>query len=298
MFMCYFCKSNIRNFYFVIMKKQLVALFLFVFITAQAQIKAPQASPRGIVKQEVGLTQVEVDYFRPSARGREVFGELVSFGKLWRTGANANTIISFSEEVIIDGKTLPAGHYALYTLPNHNNWDVIFYNDTNNWGTPKEWDETKVLLKTNVNPESMNDFTETFTINISAISNESALLELMWEKTKVSVKFEVPTDKTVMKNIQTVMNGPSADDYFAAAQYYYQSNKESQKALEWVNKAIAMKGEDAFWYLRLKALLHYRLGEKKNALETAKRSLESAQKANNSDYVKLNADSINDWSKK
>lgn len=280
------------------MKKQLIVLLLLIFGAVQAQIKAPQASPRGIVKQEVGLTQVEVDYSRPSARGREVFGELVSFGKLWRVGANANTIVTFSDDVVIAGKTLPKGHYALYAIPNHNNWEVIFYNDTNNWGVPKEWDETKVLLKTTINPELVNDFTETFTINIASISNESAQLELLWEKTKVVIKFEVPTDKVVMNNIQTVMNGPSAEDYFAAAQYYYQSNKDSQKALSWVNKAIEMKGEDAFWFLRLKALLHHRLGDKKNALETAKRSLESAQKANNSDYVKLNADSINDWSKK
>jgi hypothetical protein len=280
------------------MKKQLSVFFLFIVVGVTAQIKVPQASPRGIVKQEVGLTQIEIEYSRPSARGREVFGELVSFGRLWRTGANANTIVSFSEDVVIDGKKLPKGHYGLYTIPNHNKWEVIFYNETNNWGVPAAWDETKILLKTEVNPELVDRFTETFTINVNAITNDAAIIELLWEKTSVSFKVEVPTDNAVMSNISNIMNGPSDADYFAAAQYYYQANKDANKALAWVNKAIEMKGQDAFWYLRLKALLHYRVGDKKNALEAAKKSLESAQKANNFDYVKLNTDSINDWSKK
>ncbi len=280
------------------MKKILLFAFLSFGVFVNAQIKTPQASPLSVLKQEVGLTQIEIEYSRPSARGREVFGELVSFAKLWRTGANANTIVSFSEDVIIDGKSLPKGHYALYTVPNHNKWEVLFYNDTSNWGTPKEFDESKVLLKTTVNPELLDKFVETFTINVNAITNESAVIDLSWEKTSVSFKVEVPTEKAVLANINTIMNGPSDADYFAAAQYYFQSNKELPKALAWVNKAIEMKGEDGFWYLRLKALVHYKLGDKKAALDAAKRSLESAKKANNLDYVKLNTDSIDDWTKK
>lgn len=281
------------------MKKAQILLFLLLITQYSfGQIKSPSASPRAWIKQDVGLTQVEVDYSRPSAREREVFGGLVSFGKLWRTGANANTIVSISDDIIIDGKTLPKGHYSLYSIPSHTKWDIYFYTTTDNWGNPTGWDETKIALKTTVSPELLDRFVETFTINVSVITNESGVLELTWANTIVSIPFQVPTEKAVMESIKSVMNGPSDSDYYAAALYYFQSLKDSKQALDWVNKAVTMKGEDGFWYLRLKALLHYRLGDKKMALETAKRSLDSAKRNNNMDYVKLNTESIEEWNKK
>jgi hypothetical protein len=215
------------------------------------------------------------------------------------TGANGNTIITFSEDVKIGGKDLPKGSYSLFTVPRADSWDVIFYKDTNNWGLPAEWNENKVALRTSAKPENLNRNVETFTIAVNGISNDSGSLEISWEKTLVAVKFDVPTQKTAMASIESTLAGPKADDYFASAQYFYQSNGDMNKALTWVNAAIEKtKGEAPFWYLRQKSLIQSKLGDKKGAIETAKLSLAAAEKANNADYVKMNKDSINEWSKK
>lgn len=276
----------------------LTAVFAFATLAMQAQVKTPQASPSTKIEQVVGLTDVEIDYSRPSTKGRTVYGELVPYGKLWRTGANANTTITFSEDVIIDGKTLKKGKYALYTLPKADSWDVIFYADTDNWGLPENWDDAKVVLRTTVKPETLNRKVETFTIGVNNVDNDSASLELSWEKTIVAVKFEVPTQKTAMKSIEKTLAGPSSSDFFSSAQYFYQSNGDLNKALTWVNKAVDMEKEPPFWYLRLKSLIQAKKGDKVGAVETAKLSLAAAEKAKNMDYVKMNKDSIAEWSKK
>lgn len=277
----------------------LTAAFVFATVAMQAQVKTPQASPSSKVEQMVGLTNVEIDYSRPSTKGRTVFGELVPYGKIWRTGANANTTIFFSEDVVIGGKTLKKGKYSLYTLPKADSWEVIFYTTTDNWGNPENWDEANVALRTTVKPETISRKVETFTIDINNVDNDFAVLELIWEKTLIPVKFEVPTQKVALKSIETTLAGPSANDYFSSAQYLYQSNGDLSKALIWVNKAVEMKGADTpFWYLRLKSLIQAKKGDKMGAIETAKLSLAGAEKANNQDYVKMNKDSIAEWNKK
>lgn len=284
------------------MKKIFItAALMLTCMLGSAQIRTPQASPSAKIEQTVGLTEVKVDYSRPSARGRSVYGELVPFGKLWRTGANANTIITFSEDVTIAGKKLPRGEYALYTLPKADSWDIIFYADTNNWGLPEKWDDKKEIVRANVKPEFLNRNVETFTIGINSLDNDFGFIEIAWEKTMVSLKFEVPTKQVALKSIETAMAGPSANDYFAAAQYYYQSNADQAKALEWMNKAISLTPsgqETPFYYLRQKSLIQAKMGDKKGAVETAKLSLAAAEKANNADYVKMNKDSILEWSRK
>lgn len=284
------------------MKKLLIAgAIVLGCLTGTAQVRTPMASPHAKIEQTVGLTDVKIDYSRPSARGRSVYGELVPFGKLWRTGANANTLISFSEDVVIAGKTLPKGEYALYTLPKADSWDIIFYKDTNNWGLPEKWEESKEALRATVKPEFLSKNVETFTLNIADIDNDYANLELSWERTKVTLKFEVPTKKVAIKSIEAAMAGPTASDYFAAAQYYYQSDADMGKALEWVNNAIAKtpQGQNVPYYiLRQKSLIQAKMGDKKGAIETAKQSLAGAEKANNFDYVKMNKDSILEWSRK
>ena len=267
----------------------------------EAQVKTPQPSPKAVVEQVVGLTNVEVHYSRPSAKGRTIFGDLVPFGKIWRTGANENTIISFSDDVTIDGKTLPKGEYSLYTLPKADNWEVIFYKTTNNWGNPEEWQETNVVLRANAKPMMADRKSESFSIAINNLSSDSADLELSWEKTLVALKFNVPTQKTTMASITKTLAGPSAGDFFSSGQYLFQSGGDLNKSLEYVNKALSMtkEGEDIpYWYLRQKSLIQAKLGDKKGAIETAKLSLAAAVKAKNDDYVKMNNDSISEWSKK
>jgi Protein of unknown function (DUF2911) len=285
-----------------IMRKIIFVLAMIIANYAiEAQVKTPAPSPKATLNQVIGLTDVTVEYSRPSAKGRTIFGDLVPFGKLWRTGANANTTISFSEDVMIDGKSLKKGKYALYTTPKADSWEVIFYSDTENWGTPEEYTDAKVALKTSVNPEMLNRNVETFTIGFNNLDNNFGHLELSWEKTIVAVKIEVPTQKAAMASIEKTLAGATSGDYFSAAKYFMDSNADANKALEYVNKAIAMNpvGKDIpFWHQRLKSLVQAKLGDKKGAIETAKLSLVGATKEKNDDYVKMNNDSIKEWSKK
>ena len=284
------------------MKKVIVLLaFIIANFAIEAQVKTPQPSPKATVEQIVGLTTVDVVYSRPSTKGRTIFGDLVPFGKVWRTGANENTIITFSDDVSIDGKTLAKGKYALFTLPKADNWEIIFYKSADNWGNPEEWKESDVALRANAKPTMIDRKVETFTIGINNVTNDAADLEISWEKTFVAIKFEVPTQKTAIASINKALAGPTAGDYFSSAQYFLQSNGDLNKALDYINKAVSMTktGEDApFWYLRQKSLIQAKLNDKKGAIETAKLSLAGATKAKNDDYVKMNNDSIAEWSKK
>lgn len=281
------------------MKKLVIALALMIAsITIEAQVKTPQPSPKASLEQTVGLTDVSVEYSRPSAKGRKIFGDLVPFDKMWRTGANANSTVSFSDDVIINGATLKKGKYAIFVTPKADSWDVVFYTDTDNWGTPEQWSETKVALKTSVKTETLNRNVESFTININNLDNNFGHLEMSWEKTLVAIKFEVPTQKNAMASIDKALAGPTAGDYFSAAQFYNQSNGDATKALSFVNKALELNEKKPFWYNRLKSLIQAKMGDKKGAIETAKISLAAAQAAKNDDYVKMNNDSIAEWSKK
>jgi len=281
------------------MKKIILALAIFAAsFTVEAQVKTPQPSPKATVQQVVGLTDVALEYSRPGAKGRTIFGDLVPFGKLWRTGANFNTTISFSEDVVIDGKTLKKGKYALFTTPKADNWEVIFYSDAENWGTPEEWSDSKVALKANAKPETLSRSVESLTIGINNLDNNFGHIEISWEKTLVSLKFEVPTQKTAMASIEKALSGPTANDYFSSAQFYYQSNGDLNKALEYVNKALDLNKDKPFWYNRQKSLIQAKLGDKKGAIESAKLSLAAATAAKNNDYVKMNNESISEWSKK
>jgi hypothetical protein len=281
------------------MKKVVLLIALLLSsLTFQSQILTPQPSPKCVLNQMVGLTDVEIEYSRPGLKGRNIFGDLVPFGKVWRTGANSNTTISFSEDVVIDGKTLKKGKYALFTLPKVESWEVIFYSKTDNWGTPEDWNEADVALRASVVPQMLNKNVENLTIDINNLDNNYGYLNISWEKTFVSLKFEVPTQKMAMASIEKIMAGPSAGDYFSAAQFYLQSNGDMNKALSYVNKALELNKATPYWYTKLKSLIQAKLGDKKGAIETAKISLAAAKEAKNNDYVKMNEDNIAEWSKK
>src|SRR5690606_14609991 len=190
-------------------------------INVQAQIEAPQPSPVQKVIQRAGLTDITIEYSRPSMRGRSVYGNLVPFDKLWRTGANMNSVITFSDDVKIDGKSLKAGSYAIFSKPGVSEWEVYFYTDTNNWGLPANWDESKIAASIKVPTVPLTIDTETFTISLGDITNDSVVLGIQWAKTYVGVPIELETDRVVMANIQRAMNGPTSNDYYLAAVYYF-----------------------------------------------------------------------------
>lgn len=192
------------------------------------------------------------------------------YDKLWRTGANARTKITFSENVKIGGQELKAGSYAIFTKPGASSWEVIFYTDYNGGGTPSDWDESKVAAKTTAQVQNLPFEVETFTISIDGLSDNAATLGMFWSDAYVGVKFDVPTDKAVTSAIEKVMKGPDANDYYAAAVYYMNSGKDINKAKEWMDKAMSMTYEPAFWQLRQQSLIYAKAGDKKQAIETAK----------------------------
>ncbi|MBC8754020.1 DUF2911 domain-containing protein [Kordia sp. YSTF-M3] len=280
------------------MKKLLLACFLAAGISVQAQIETPQPSPSAKLEQTVGLTKMTVEYSRPAMRGRKIFGELVPFGKVWRTGANANTKISFSDDITIGGTSVKAGEYAIFVKPSAQTWEVMLYNETTNWGTPGEWDDTKVVATAVAPVNTMPYKTESFTIAIGNLSNGGADLTFSWDKTYVVVPFTVPTDKKTTASIEKVMAGASAGDYFSAARYFLEEGKDISKAKMWIDKAIEMtKEQPRFWYLRQQSLIYAKMGQKADAIKIAKESMALAEKAGNADYVKMNKDSIKKWSK-
>ena len=267
--------------------------------TTKLKITTPQPSPKATVEQRVGLTDISIEYSRPGVRGRTIFGDLVPFGKTWRTGANSNTKVTFSSDVSIDGQTLNAGSYGLYTVPNENSWEVMFYSESDNSGVPRDWDDTKVVAKTSVEVYSMPMNVETFTITFDDVSSTSAVIGLLWEKTYVGLKFEVPTDKLVSETIDAVMAAsPEAGDYYNAAIYYRQQDLDIKKANEWMEKAMSLTEKPAFWQLRQQSLIYAKMGDTEKAIAVAEKSLELSKAAGNEAYVKMNTQSLAEWKTK
>jgi len=279
------------------MKKFLLLTLAFTMSLAiNAQITTPQPSPFSKVEQKVGLTDVTLEYSRPAMRGRTIFGDLVPYGKTWRTGANANAKITFSTDVTISGQELKAGTYAVFTIPNAASWDVIFYSDASNWGTPQEWDESKVAAKANVKVYPLDMDIQSFTMGFDDITNNSAVLGMLWERVYVGVKFELPTDVAVVASIEKTMAGPGANDYFSAALYYLQEGKDINQSKMWIDKAVELtKDKPRFWFLRQQSLIYAAAGDKAGAIEAAKKSLAGAEEAGNADYVKMNKESLAEW---
>ena len=273
----------------------LLVCVALVSVTMEAQINTPAPSPASKLIQTVGLTEVSVDYSRPSMRGRTIFGDLVPFDKVWRTGANMRTKITFSNDVTVSGQELKAGTYAILTKPGAQAWEVYFYTEYQAGGAPKVLDESKIAAKVKAEVLTMPMDVETFTLTIDDLENNGATLGILWEKTYVGVRFDVPTDAAVSKNIENVLSGPGANDYYAAATYYSSTGKDINKAKEWMDKAMAMTEKPAFWQLRQQSLIQAKSGDKKAAIATAKKSLAASEEAGNADYVKMNKDSLKEW---
>ena len=264
-----------------------------------SQLKTPSASTPSEVDQTVGLTEIEVEYNRPSKRGRDIFGNLVPFGKLWRTGANSGTEISFSTDVSINGEDIKEGTYSIFSVPNEDSWSIILYSDTDLWSVPRNWDESKVVFQSEFSTNVYNShIVETFTISFDDITNNDANLVFSWDDTFVQVPIEVPTRQLVENQIQSVMDGdPKSSDYYSAAVYYLQENNKLDIALRWMNKAMEMTENPRFFQLRQQSLILAANGNYMEAVKVARKSLELSVKANNQDYIKMNNDSIEEWSK-
>jgi len=279
--------------------KKLLLLFCVALLTGQlsAQITSPQPSPASTVEQVVGLSNIKLTYSRPAMRGRNVFGGLVPFGEVWRTGANANSTFTSDTSFTLDGKEVPAGTYSIFTKPGSASWEVYFYMKTDNWGAPKTLDQALVAASMTLKPTAMQDPVESFYMGLENITNDGAHLVIEWENSRVAVPFDVPTDAVVMASIDKVLSAtPTLNDYYSAAVYYLNAGKDLNQATAWVDKAIEMSGDDPkFYMLRQQALIHMANGDKKGAIKAAKLSLEKSKEAGNMDYVRMNEASLKEW---
>lgn len=251
----------------------------------QAQtLKTPAPSPTQTIKQDFALSSVELIYSRPGIKSRKVFGDLVPYGKVWRTGANSATRLKFADDVTIGGQALKAGEYALYTIPAENEWEIIINKGSANWGT--EYKQEDDLFRVKVKPMKLDAPVETFTMQFANIKPASMELRITWDKTAVAVPIATNVDSKVMAQIDNLMNKDSRP-YFNAAMYYLESGKDLSQAVTWFDKAIEQNPK-AFWIYHQKANALAKLGKKEDAKQSANKSIELAREQKNDDYVKLN----------
>lgn len=261
---------------------------------AQAQIVTPQASPKSTVTQRVGLTDVTITYYRPSAKGRTVFGAdkaVVADGKRWRTGANATTSIKFSDDVLVDGKKVPAGEYGLYTIPGASEWTVVLNKSLKQGADVEGFKDDQDVARFTVKPYKLGNKVETFTINFADLTPATANVDLEWENTGAKFKITSDVDAKVMAQIdeKVVKNAnPTPGDLAGAAVYYYENNKDLKQALAWIQKANAT--DPKFWNVNTEAKIRLKMKDYKGAIAAAERSKKLAQAATppNNDYVRMN----------
>lgn len=272
-----------------------IAAISLLSLDSHAQIRTPAPSPASEVTQAVGLTEITINYSRPSMRGRTIFAAdgLVPFGKIWRTGANAATKISFGDDAKVGGKEVKKGDYAVLTIPNADEWTVNLYTfEARGFGSYVEKEPTvSFTVKTAEFPMPI----ETFTIGVGDLTSTSASIYMGWDKTMVSIPVEVEVDSKVMAAIDKTLAGPTAGDYFTAGSYLHESGKDLNKALEYVQKATHVE-KPRFWQVRREALILADLGKAEDAIKAAKKSMELAKAAGNDDYVRMNEKSIAEWS--
>ncbi|MBX2871438.1 MAG: DUF2911 domain-containing protein [Saprospiraceae bacterium] len=273
------------------MKKYIVYIACFLMVSSiSAQINMPAASPKFELKGTVGLAEVKVVYSRPSAKGRAVVGNLIRYGEVWRTGANASTKISFSEDVKIDGHELSAGEYALYTIFNEETATIIFSKNLKLWGA-SGYNEAEDALRFDVKVKHPSSHYETFTISFSDFTRNSANLNMKWEHTKAMFKIEADVDSRVMADIKAqVLDGEPTNMgvYYQAASYYYDTDRNAKLALKWITKGIKGSEKEQYWMYHLQAKLLAKVGKKKDASAAAMKSIELAKASQNPDYVRLN----------
>jgi len=267
----------------------MVFVWMSFVVAAQAQqIQMPQASPSATVGQKIGLTDVKIEYSRPSVKGRKIFGELVPFGQVWRTGANAATLVTFSSDVKVEGKDVPKGTYALYAIPDKNDWTFILSNNTKLWGSIG-YNQEDDVARFSVKSAKTGKKYETMEISFVDLTDTGASLAIKWENTSARFRVETEVDPIVMKQIQELVIDQQPENpglYYQAANYYFTNKKDMNLALDWITTSV--QNDPKYWTMHLKAKIENELGLKKEARESAQRSLDMAREAKNPDYVGLN----------
>jgi hypothetical protein len=264
----------------------LCSALAFTIMAADAQqIRTPQPSPSQTIKQDFGVGSIELSYSRPGIRGRKVFGDLVPFGNVWRTGANNATLLTFSDDVTIGGTKVPAGKYGILSIPDKDNWTLILTKQTD-VTSPAAYKQESDVVRVKVKPTMLKEPVETFTMQFANVKPASTDLQIMWDNVMVSLPITADVDSKIMAQIDNAMNKDNRP-YFQAAMYYIENGKDINKAIAWLDKAVE-QNPDAFWIHHQRANALAKVGKKAEARAAAQRSIELAKQAKNDDYVRLN----------
>ena len=271
------------------MYKMITGLCSLVFLItlSQAQVKMPQPSPTQTIKQDFGLGSIELTYSRPAMKGRKIFGDLVPFGKIWRTGANAATRLVFSDPVEIGGKRIDSGAYVLYTLPGIDQWELILNKGLTNWGT-NGYKEMQDVVRFKISPEKIKPSAESFTMQFANIKPETCELHIFWDNTLIII----PISENIKDKLRSQIDAALLTDkkpYWQAAQFYNEYEKNSTKSIEYCNKAIE-ETPKAYWIWLYKARIQNETGDAVTARQSSTKSLELAKEDKNEDYIKMNED--------
>ena len=275
-----------------------VMLFLLMYsLIGLSQVEYLRLSPAQKIIQRVGVTDVTIEFSRPQMKGRKIFGAVVPYGDMWRTGANENTKISFSHRVKIGETEVPAGVYALITKPTKTYWEVYFYTETNNLDVPTPIDSTKLMYLTKVEAEIVDQLEETLVINLYDLTENSANLGISWEKTTVRIPIEFYTREAMELAISKELK-QNIFDFSIAATYYQQRDIELEKAKKLQELAMELRGEPTPWDYNSYGIILYKLGEQEKGLSMIKKSLELSEKTKNEYLIKENKKLLLEWTKK
>jgi hypothetical protein len=270
------------------MKKVILSLLVVaacVLNTTAQSLKTPAPSPSQTIKQDFALSNIEVAYSRPSVKGRTVFGDVVPFGKVWRTGANSATTITFGDTVMIGGKKVSPGKYGLLTIPNAAEWTIIISTNTT-VTSPADYKQEEDVVRATAKTSAMVNPVESFTLSFANMKPTSCELQFLWDKTLVAMPISAEIDARIMKDIDKLVMKDNRP-YYSAAMYYMDNGKDLNKALEWFSKAEEANPK-AYWVVHQKANCLAKLGRKKEAIDSANKSIELAKADEDDNYVKLN----------
>lgn len=271
-------------------------IFWFLATPSIAQIVHPKASPSSQVVQEIGLSKIKIDYSRPSAKGRKVMGALVPYGRIWRVGANESTKITVATDIMVLGHVLPKGTYALYAFPQEKEWEIAFHTNTGHWGDGRtDYSPAEDAFRVSIKAEKLPYHQETFLIAFDSITHNSANLNLVWERTKITIPITVDTRSAMeMEIAKQLAAHPTAQTYYEAGRYLQEQGMDLRRALTYLRKALELGG-DTYYFHRVKSLLEADLGNYADAIQSAQKSLELANSLKKDEFVRMNQQNISRW---
>ncbi|MGD1946535.1 MAG: DUF2911 domain-containing protein [Croceivirga sp.] len=284
----------------------LALIFFLSIVQLSAQITHPRASPFSVVEQEVGLSKIRVEYSRPAVKGRHVFGPqddgqkgLVPHNRIWRVGANESTKVIIDSDALVMGNALAKGIYALYAFPEESEWQIAFHTNTTHWGDGrKKYNPEEDAFRIKVQPQTIPYHQENFLISFDSLTHNSAHLNLIWASTKVSIPISFDTEAQMKAEIaKQLKENPTAQTYYEAARYLQEQDKDVNRALDYLNKALDLGG-DTYYFHRVKSLVQAKLGDYKEAIVSAQKSLEIDASLEKDEFVLMNEKNIKKWKAK